>query len=141
MRSITVFLVAVLFAGPAVAHDMDEPYSDWYRSLKVPGDMGNPLAGTSCCNGGADPDPDCRNVETRVRDGHWQAFIDSLTFPDVPPPKTPGFTNSESLYGHAPNDWVDVPENVIIRRENPTGGPVACWYNRVIRCFVLGTQT
>src|SRR5262249_12775911 len=125
-----LFVALLLLTAPAFAHDMSDPDADWYRSLKVPGDMGDSLAGSSCCTGPNDPNPDCRNVEVRVRDGHWEAFIDSVTFPDVVIADKPGWT--QPLLGHAPNDWVPVPDNVIIRRDNPTGRPVACWYNRTI---------
>lgn len=111
---------------------MSDPDAAWYQSLTVPGDIGAPLVGSSCCNGGSGRDADCKNVEVRERKGHWEAYIDSKTFPD---------TTYSPIYGHAPNAWVVVPEGVIIHRENPTGRPVACWFNSTIRCFVPGMQT
>jgi hypothetical protein len=122
----------ISIAVEAHAHDMDDPDAAWYRSLTVPGLPGEGLAGTSCCNGGHDPDPDCKNVEVRYRAGHEEAFIDSKTFPD---------SDRSAYFGHAPNDWVEIPEKVRIHRDNPTGAPVACWYNHTIRCFVDGTGT
>lgn len=121
----------------AAAHDMDDPDGAWYQSLKVPGVPGTGIAGTSCCNGGSARRPgvddvDCKNVEVRIRDGHLEAFIDSATFPE---------SRYSSNMGHAPNAWVVVPEDRIIRGlGNPTGRPVACWYAKAIRCFVEGIQ-
>lgn len=114
-------------------HDMSDPDGTWYRGLIVPGEPGTPLAGSSCCSGGGDPAGDCRNVETRIRNGHWEAYIDSKTFPDI---------EGKPLLGKAPNAWVRVPDDVIIRgSNNPTGRPVACYFAGTIRCFVEGTET
>jgi len=130
---IRAILLYLLLATPALAHGPDDPDAAWFQSLKVPGDPMMPMTGSSCCNGGHGMDADCKNVEVRIRDGHWEAFIDSKTFPDV---------ENYPLLGHAPNAWVRVPDGVIIRgRENPTGRSVACWFNQVIRCFVQGTDS
>jgi hypothetical protein len=118
---------------------MSDPDAEWYQSLRVPGvpSMNN-VAGTSCCNGGHARDADCQNVEVRQRKGpdgvlHWEAWIDDKTFPE---------SKYSPIYGHAPNAWVMVPDEVIIHgKDNPTGGFVACWYNKSIRCFVEGAQT
>jgi len=126
-------LLLALSIIPVFAHDMSDPDAEWYQGLQVPGVPGSGLSGSSCCNGGRGPDSDCKNVEVRQRNGHWEAWIDSKTFPD---------SVYSPIYGHAANDWVMVPDGVIIHgRNNPTGGFVACWYNRAIRCFVEGTQT
>jgi hypothetical protein len=130
-----IFVALLLMAVRTFAHDMSDPDAEWFQSLKVPGDVGfgGSLAGSSCCNGGHGVDADCKNVEVRERNGHWEAWIDSKTFPD---------TTYSPIYGHAPNAWVTVPDDVIIHgRANPTGRPVACWYNQSIRCFVEGIQT
>lgn len=128
-----VAALLLLLPVSTLVHDDGDPDGAWYQGLMVPGAPGAPLAGTSCCNGGAARDADCKNVEVRQRSGHWEAFIDSKTFPE---------SKYSPIYGHAPNAWVTVPDGVIIHgKNNPTGGFVACWYNSAIRCFVEGTQT
>lgn len=130
-------MVVGLLAIPAFAHDMSDPDADWYRSLQVPGTGGFGIGGHSCCSGN-EPDADCRNVETRQAkdpDGsvHWEAFADSKLFHD---------SKMSSLYGHAPDDWVRVPDSVVIAgKNNPTGAPVGCWFDKKWRCFVFGAQT
>lgn len=127
-------LLLAISIVPVFSHDASDPDAEWYQSLRVPGVPNmNGIAGTSCCNGGQARDADCKNVEVRQRKGHWEAWIDSKTFPE---------SKYSPIYGHAPNDWVMVPDEVIIHgKNNPTGGFVACWYNSSIRCFVEGTQT
>ncbi len=136
-----LLLLALLLAFsivPVFAHDMSEPYADWYQSLKVPGTGGQGLSPHSCCSGGSStPDADCKNVETRiVRDAdksvHLEAFASSQLFPD---------SDRSPAYGHAPNDWVRVPDESLIRRDNPTGDAVGCWFSGRWRCFVEGTKT
>jgi hypothetical protein len=132
------FALLLMMATPAFAHDMSDPDAAWYQGLMVPGAPGTPLAGSSCCNGGKAPHPDCMNVDTRQTkdsDGsvHIEAWIDSKTFPD---------TSYSPIYGHAPNAWVRVPEEAMIHgKDNPTGAPVVCWYNSSIRCYIEGTGT
>ena len=89
----------------------------WYEGLKIPG------SDAICCN-----KHDCKNVDARIRsDGHWEVYIGSKDFPDNP---------YELADGHAPNDWVIVPDGTILRGiPNPTGQAVVCWYLRVVRCF------
>lgn len=127
-----IFLAAAFasFSGLCIAAPppgADMSLAPWYKSLVVPqGDPG--IAGTMCCSVA-----DCRNVDDRTREGHYEAYIDSATFPDDP---------SNEYHGRAPNAWVAVPEERIIRgRDNPTGRAVACWYHGEIRCFVPGSGT
>lgn len=38
-------------------------------------------------------------------------------------------------------DWVDVPADKVLRRDNPTGEPVMCWLpHRGVICFVPGIE-
>lgn len=114
------FLLAVL-AVPALAHDGE--HDAWYGSLMVHNrPTWAPMM--KCC----DRD-DCRPVLSRLTDdGHWQAYIDSKTFPDNPksPPQ-----------GHAPNAWVDVRDDALITDQgNPIGSAVACWWSRDVLCLI-----
>ena len=84
----------------------------WFQSL------GQPDTGYPCCS-----IADCRTVQSRTRGDHFEVFIDRKTF-------------GES----APDAWVAVPpESVIRRKDNPLGEPVACWHLNEVRCFVQGT--
>ena len=85
----------------------DPALAPWFKNLRESG------TGIDCCGEG-----DCRPVRTRIHNGKLEAFIDSETFRD------------------APNDWVLVPEEVMIRgTENPVGEPIACWWGFKIHCF------
>jgi hypothetical protein len=131
----------ILLVAQASAHDMNESYADWYKSLEVPGSS-NGFGGQPhyCCNQGDKSLPeDCKNVETRTvkdPDGsmHLEAFADSKLFDDA---KVPW----DTPYGHAPNKWVRVPDTAIIHgKDNPTGSPVGCWFDHNWRCFIEGTK-
>lgn len=99
------------------------PIPDWFHSLRVPADGPGYYAGSLCCSVA-----DCRRVRAEFRDdGYWWVYIDSITFPD----------DDNRYHGHAPNDWVQVPESAVLPREdNPAGGAIACWYAGQLRCFV-----
>lgn len=66
---------------------------------------------------------DCRPVEARAQNGHWQI--------------------------RRGQQWIDVPEDRIVRRDNPDGRPIACigqyddapGGNGPIRCFVPPPET
>jgi len=64
---------------------------------------------------------DCRDVESRMVDGHWEVLIDKKSFG----PK-------------APDDWMVVPNDVHADSDldapRPTRG-VACFYDGKVRCF------
>jgi hypothetical protein len=108
----TLLLSSVLL----LAHAPDEPWADWYNSLKIPG-----AAYTSCCG----EQHDCGPTVTRIDRGMLEAYIDTRTFGPT-----------------APNDWVRVPESVILRgHQNPTGEAVACWHFGRFLCFVPSAQT
>ena len=92
----------------------DGALAPWYRSLA------QPETGNGCCS-----IADCRTVQYRGAGNHFEAFIDRKSFGET-----------------APNAWVAVPpEHVLRRRDNPTGEAVACWYNGEVRCFVAGVET
>jgi hypothetical protein len=84
----------------------------WFQSL------GQPETGYPCCS-----IADCRTVQSRARGDHFEVFIDRKSFG-----------------ADAPDAWVAVPpENILRRKDNPLGEPVACWYAHQVRCFVQGT--
>ncbi len=67
--------------------------------------------GQSCCNM-----RDCQIAQARLVHDHWEVLI-------VPWEVEPR--------------WVSVPEQAILRRENPDGRPIVCRTpNGFIRCFV-----
>ena len=113
-------LVLLFLGASAFAHD--GVHDAWFDGLTVPG------TAMLCCSR-----TDCKPVEARIRgDGRWEVWIDRVTFPD-------GFSPAE---GHAPDAWVVVPEAAVLHgKENPTGAPIACWYQGVVRCFVPGVGT
>ena len=118
--------IGLLLFGAVMQHAFghDGVNDDWYESLEVPGHDG-----WSCCN-----KHDCAPVKARIRgDGQWEAWIDKDTFPDP--------VEYEFGQGNAPNAWVVVPDEAILHgKDNPTGEPVACFYMRMIRCFVPGVE-
>ncbi len=91
----------------------DPNLAPWYQSLR------QPQTNLSCCDRS-----DCRTVQYRVVEGHFQAFIG----------------NEFARWQNPPYAWVDVPENSVLHRhDNPTGEGVACWAGMKIICFVEGT--
>ncbi|HET6306775.1 MAG TPA: hypothetical protein VFG12_06285 [Rhodopila sp.] len=97
-------------APPANA---DPNLGPWFQSLR------QPHTNQSCCDSS-----DCRMVQYRIINGHFQAFIGG-EFP---------------RWQNPPYAWVDVPEeSVLHRHDNPTGEGVACWAGSRIICFVEGT--
>jgi hypothetical protein len=93
--------------------DADATLAPWFRSLRQPN------TDQSCCDRA-----DCRMVQYRIVDGHFQAFIGG----------------EFARWQNPPYAWVDVPNDSIIHRhDNPTGEGVACWAGMRIICFVEGT--
>lgn len=102
---------AALRAAPPPGADPE--LSPWYRSLRQPN------TNQSCCDRA-----DCRTVQYRIVDGHFQAFIGG----------------EFARWQNPPYAWVDVPDNSVLHRhDNPTGEGVACWAGMRIICFVEGT--
>ncbi len=101
----------LLRAAPPPGADPD--LAPWFRSLHQPN------TDLSCCDRA-----DCRTVQYRIVDGHFQAFIGS----------------EFARWQNPPYAWVDVPDaSVLHRHDNPTGEGVACWAGMRIICFVEGT--
>ena len=88
----------------------------WFKeAYDIPG------TNQSCCDMA-----DCRMVQYRTAGDHFQAFIG----------------NEFPRWSNAPNAWVDVPnENVLHRRDNPTGEGIACWFQGQVLCFIEGNGT
>ncbi len=104
MSKLWVFAVAMLFmaaarAAPPAGVDPDSPMAQWYRSLKAP-DIGG-----SCCS-----IADCRPVEARQVDNHWEVLTEA--------------------------GWQAVLPQRVLQQENLDGRPIACRVLGEIRCFV-----
>ena len=76
-------------AQPPPGADPNSEIGKWFKSLKT--EHGQP-----CCDVS-----DCRRVEARLSDGHYEALIDE--------------------------EWARVPDDKIRRVENPTGHFIACY--------------
>ncbi len=109
-----IFMTAVLTLCSSLSHSAPPERSDpklapWYRSLRQPG------TGHACC-----AIADCRNVKWRADGQRYEVFIDKPSFG-----------------GRAPDAWLPVPPERILRdADNPTGGAVACYFMRQVWCFV-----
>ena len=109
--------VAGLLLLAAAPQGSTGEHAEWFRSLH------QPTTGMSCCSVA-----DCRPVRAAIQqhqDGTaYYAWVDTRTFgPD------------------APNDWVRIPEDKILRqRDNPMGEAVLCWARGIIFCFVRGSE-
>ena len=104
MRPLACLIALHGLAGAAVAAppaNPDPALAAWFNSLR------QPWTNALCCS-----EADCRAVDSRLNDGHYEAFIDDA--------------------------WRRVPEHLILNRsDNPTGRAVACWTPQVgILCFV-----
>ncbi len=102
--SMATALAMPLHAAPPP--DADPAMAPWYHSLRQPG------SGISCCSMA-----DCRPVDYRTVNDHYEAFIEG--------------------------EWRPVPpEKVLTRADNPTGRAVVCWTKMSgIMCFVRGPET
>jgi hypothetical protein len=109
--NLTYSFPAALLAAPPPGADPD--LAPWFQNLR------QPQTNLSCCDRA-----DCRIVQYRVIDGHFQAFIG----------------NEFARWQNPPHAWVDVPEDSVLHKhDNPTGEGVACWAGMRIICFVEGT--
>lgn len=103
-------------AAPPNGSDPDSPLGQWYKSLHVP------QTDALCCS-----ISDCRPVLARQRDGHWEVYL-RPTYLDLSNPLKP--------------QWVEVPEEVILKRDNLDGRPIVCRTSYgTIRCFVPPPET
>ncbi|MBI3506627.1 MAG: hypothetical protein HY059_17450 [Proteobacteria bacterium] len=116
MYRVLVVLVIVIVAGfsawAAPPSDGDGRFAEWFRSLKHPDGYG-------CCD-----ISDCRQVEYRRGRTGYEALVTPATHPTDTP------------------QWVEIPAERIIQRDNPTGRAVLCWLpSRGVMCFVRPVET
>jgi hypothetical protein len=139
-------------AYAAAPPDASGTFSDWFRSLTVPG-----IPGAPCCTVA-----DCRMVEAMWNDRtrHYGArvvrekFSNSLGRPVLTQEddeasqaaRIAWMNRWTSRFGDSPDVWVEIPETKINTVRNPTGRAVLCWsvfnsdFNGVY-CFVPFTAT
>jgi hypothetical protein len=86
--------------------DPDPALAPWFNSLR------QPWTNALCCSMA-----DCRAVESRLNEGHYEALIEG--------------------------EWRRVPDHLILNRnDNPTGHAIACWTLQVgILCFVRAPES
>ena len=101
-----LLLLSPFAAIAAPPPDADPSLTPWYRALT------NPQTHASCCG-----EADCRPTDVRIRDDHYEAFID--------------------------DKWLTVPPSKILTTsDNPTGRAVVCYSKSLgILCFVPSTGT
>jgi hypothetical protein len=99
MLMLGMLLTAGARAAPPAGADPDGPMGQWYHSLKAPD------TGGSCCSVA-----DCRPVEARQVEGHWEVLTEA--------------------------GWEPVLPERVLHRENLDGRPIACQILDQIRCFV-----
>src|ERR1700761_6489802 len=109
MRRFAGLVAIACLARPAWAApppDADPSLAPWFNSLR------QPWTNALCCSVA-----DCRPVQSRLNDGHYEALIEG--------------------------EWRQVPDRLILNRsDNPTGRAVACWTPRVgILCFVRAPES
>jgi hypothetical protein len=112
MQVRTDFIVIAALCG--VSHGVaaapppnaDPSLAPWFNDLR------QPWTNALCCSVA-----DCRPVDARLNDGHYEAFIEG--------------------------EWRRVPDHLILNRsDNPTGRAVACWTPQVgILCFVRAPES
>jgi hypothetical protein len=117
MRLVLVTFFLLILASLAGAHDAAHPEEDmWYQGLS----RRDGMTTYNCCNR-----QDCKPATYRLDRGNVEAFVDTKTFGPT-----------------APNDWVLVPQAIILpQHDNPTGEGVACWHNGQLVCFVPSNGT
>jgi len=111
--AIVALVCATASAAPPDGVNPDSPLAQWYRSLHVP------HTDALCCS-----IADCRPVEARYLDGHWEILVHGV-------------------------GWMEVPGERILHRDNPDGRPIACMstvddapgFNDTVRCFVPPPET
>lgn len=131
-----------LFSGAVgMAHEMGDPNSDYYQSLKRP----EIHSGGSCCDGPHAASemgsiPDCFPVPVQIGPHGWEFKYE----------KGPVWRDWSGLdgAGHSPGDhtlleqgshgpgWWVVPDDVLLRREAPPDGEAtACIHYHTLLCF------
>ena len=115
LTAVTLLMLSITSPRAAPPADADPNLAPWFRSLRQPN------TGISCCDRS-----DCREVQYRIVNGHYQAFIGG----------------EFSRWQNPPYQWMDVPESSVLHRhDNPTGEGVACWAGGAIICFIEGNGT
>jgi hypothetical protein len=109
VRHLVLSAIAVLVVPPVWAAPPPNPdpkLAPWYNSLRAP------YTEALCCS-----IADCRPTMSRVRGGHYEAFIEG--------------------------QWRIVPDDRVLNRtDNPTGHAVACWTPQAgIMCFVKAPES
>jgi len=104
--ALTLAFLAVGTAHAAPPADADPALAPWFNSLR------QPWTNALCCS-----IADCRPVESRLNDGHYEALIEG--------------------------EWRRIPDQLILSRsDNPTGRAIACWTRQVgILCFVRAPES
>jgi hypothetical protein len=149
MRAIwsTIVLCVGTSAYAAPPPDASGVFSDWFRSLTVPG-----IPGATCCTVA-----DCRMVEAIWNDRarHFEArvtrekFSNSLGRPIATEEDEEAHQAAKgawmkrwiSLFGDSPEVWIEIPEAKVNPVQNPTGRAVLCWSlfnsdSNGVYCFV-----
>lgn len=106
-RALVIALVCLADPARAAAPQNPDPaLAPWFNSLR------QPWTNALCCSMA-----DCRPVESRLNEGHFDALIEG--------------------------EWRRVPDHLILNRnDNPTGRAVACWTKQVgILCFVRAPES
>lgn len=93
-------------AQPPAEIETDTSVGAWYQSLKVPGSVTPGNPNGISCCDLSD----CGPVESRIEGDHYQILMDK--------------------------NWVDVPPEKVLIKDNPTGHAVACLVAGMIWCFV-----
>jgi hypothetical protein len=115
LTALALLLLTAPVPRAAPPENADPNLAPWFRSLRQPN------TGISCCDRA-----DCRAVQYRIVNGHYQAFIGG----------------EFSRWQNPPYQWMDVPDSSVLHRhDNPTGEGVACWAGGAIICFIEGNGT
>ena len=112
-----LIIATLLFvAAGAAAHEPEDEFADWFRSLKEPGTEEAMGGSVSCCS----PARDCQTTDYETdRDGRYWITVEGERIP-VPPDK------------------------ILQHTDNPTGRGVACLRHYdghpIVRCFVRASE-
>jgi hypothetical protein len=113
--------------------DASGQFSDWFRSLTVPG-----IPGAPCCTMA-----NCRMVEARWNDWTrhyeaqvtrerfsttaWKQILSQGTGEAYQAARSAWMRQWLSRYGANADVWIEVPEAKVSAVQNPTGHAVLCW--------------
>lgn len=114
-RRLPPMVLAASLAWPANAappapgtedYDILKPHGEWIRTLRANGML--------CCDWS-----DTRPVKVRTVGDRWQIWL-----------------RPDQIIGAPVEQWLDVPDDAIIRGDNPVGMAIASWWGGRVRCFV-----